>query len=292
MTTTDSYMDSLILASPELTTPREYLAAYVKRQTTPVDALVCQQMADIKAQAVASGNQQLAKAVWCLETVGKIQDHYLHAFSDLKRGQHYSAWCALDRCEIELSFLHRHFCDPMGRFGVPFIRDHVGRFQALFPYAWFLSPEIHVREKRCSICRAPVRLRNSCGHRPGDIYDGEMCCREITKIGSAGLSLVKQPFQKYSVLFLKDRDQHNYALVRFVVERLRSPWHAWDYHWTTALHPHERYAGISAEDPCPCGSSSSYGECCLPGPGVRGRHCDITFSVQPNPSLPTNDFSY
>jgi len=44
-----------------------------------------------KVVAVQTGDQALAKEIWCLEQILKIQPSYLAAFTDLKGGQYYEA---------------------------------------------------------------------------------------------------------------------------------------------------------------------------------------------------------
>lgn len=283
---TDSACRVTILQSPGLANPRTYLASYDHRCTPPTDPGILAQLAATKTDAPQHGNQLLAKAVWCLETIAQIQDHYLQAFVHLKQTEYYKGWCQLERSEINLGFLDRHYSDSHNRFGLRFIRAHVTRFQRLFPYRWFASPEILKTDMRCTICGALVTPRTPCGHRPGDIYDGQMCAREIRGLRFLGLSLVDNPVQKYSVFFLQGGDRYDYTPVKFVADRLRSPWHAWSCRRTTALHPHDRYRDIPPNAPCPCESGLVYQQCCLKRPGVRRPHCQITFSVPFDSNLP------
>src|SRR5262245_41217975 len=104
-------------------------------------------LAEQKRNAAARGDEGLAKHVWCLETVLAVQLGYVLAFAAIKTRQFYEAWCVLERCEIDLASLERHFTDAWDRFGMPFIYDHVERWQSLFPYKQFLSPEFVELEK-------------------------------------------------------------------------------------------------------------------------------------------------
>ncbi|MFX1476327.1 MAG: SEC-C metal-binding domain-containing protein, partial [Promethearchaeota archaeon] len=166
-------------------------------------------------------------------------------------------------------------------------------YQSLFPYRFFVSPEFVVLEKRCSICHKPVSIRNPCEHRVGEIYDGEMSCREITKLEPVAMGLVETPAQKYSVLFLVDpetsqsHDHYNYALIQYLMEGLREPLDAWDMRWTKRRHPHSRYNHVGRNEKCPCGSGKKYKHCCLRESGVLRPHCEIIFSIPPPEHLPT-----
>ncbi len=48
-------------------------------------------LAEAKAEAVAASKQDVAKEVWCLETVLKIQDGYIEAFRLMKAQDFYKA---------------------------------------------------------------------------------------------------------------------------------------------------------------------------------------------------------
>ncbi len=103
-----------------------------------------------------------------------------------------------------------------------------------------------------------------CGHRVGEIYNGEMCHRILTKLEVMGISIVDKPVQKYSVLFLSDektgkqRDHYNYALVQYAIGALREPFDGWDVERTSRHQPHSRYAAIGRNEPCPCESGKKY----------------------------------
>lgn len=160
---------------------RDRLSAY--RDRTEAERLPqthWHDLAEIKRQAVQVGNQTLAKAVWCLETISEIQDHYLSAFSSMKDDAFFEAWCELERCEVRLHNLSRHFPEDDDTFGLALFAAHTENYQSLYPYRVYFSPEILRVTELCSICGERVSLWNRCGHRPGEIYDGEMCGRNIT----------------------------------------------------------------------------------------------------------------
>lgn len=249
-------------------------------------------LAEIRQEAVERDDQEVAKGAWCLETITEIHQMYLTAFASLQAGEYYEAWCTLERCEIRIHFLDRHFVDQTGLFDIEFIRRHVQRFQGLFPYKLFMSPEILYHDIRCSTCEARVLPRSRCGHEPGEIYSGVMCGRRIDAAAILAISLVEQPRQKYSVPFYrKDKDgkpvdHYDYCLVEYVIRGLASPWDEWTYEWKKAYHPHERFRDIGRNDPCPCESGRKYKQCCLREPGVLRPHCVVSFIATPPHGLP------
>lgn len=247
----------------------------------------------LKLQALADNDEQTAKLIWCYEQILNVQSNYLSVFLELKKGQYYQAWCTLERVEIGLNSLARHFTQNSDdEFMLIFIEKHSEQFQKLFPYKWFISPAFIQLEKKCSICRKTISIREPCGHLKGEIYHGEECLHKITKAELLELSVVTNPVQKYSVLFMSDPDtkkevdHYDYSLMKYVIDGLNRPFNAWDVQWTKIRQPHSLFEHISKEDKCPCGSGKIYRKCCLKASGVLRPHVKILFHVPPPDNLP------
>jgi hypothetical protein len=256
------------------------------------------ELEELKAASVTAGNQELAKQVWCYETAVEALSHYINAFREMQAEKFYEGWCLLERAELSCMWLHQHFTSKSDEFKTNFIATQVEKFQALFPYKLFISPELIEHEKRCSICQNIISIRNPCGHKVGEIYNGEMCHRIITKAEVVAIAIVEKPVQKYSIMFFVDqetgetRDQHDYSIVKFLTNRLTSPFHGWSCEWTTVRHPHERFSHMGRNDKCPCESGKRYKHCCLPNKaGVLRPHCEITFEVPPPRGIPAFAYS-
>jgi hypothetical protein len=222
---------------------RTYVKAVARRPVEPLLEQVREALAGMKRDAVAAGDQVAAKRIWCLAQALSVQDMYLRAFAHLKAGEFYLAWCDLEQTELALANLERHGTESWPEFRLDFIRAHTGRWQSLFPYKMFLSPEFLQTEKLCSICQRPVVPQAFCGHRVGEIYNGEMCYRIVTKLEVLGVGMVENPVQKYSVVFLSDEktgkqwDHYNYELVKYAISALREPFDAWEVEQTTRRQP-------------------------------------------------------
>jgi hypothetical protein len=253
----------------------------------------------IKDEAVVRDDQAQAKAAWCLEQVVDGHTLYIGAFDKMKNGNFYAAWCDLERIETILHHLIPHFRERFSEFCLDLIEKHVKQFQSLFPYKLFFSPEFVYEEMACTICHQPIKIRRLCEHRVGEIYDGEMCGREITKLGLCfGIGLVTNPVQKYSVVFHGDqgdgvnepiKDTYEYGAVRYVIERLDAPFDDWTCEWTRTRHPHEQFQHVSRNRLCPCESGKKYKFCCLRESGVLRPHIEVVFEKMP--SLP-NPIAY
>ena len=242
---------------------------------------------ELKTIALGQGNQDQSKYIWCLKTSSDIIDIYLKSFNLLKLEKFYEAWCKLEQIEIKFQNLRRHFPTKLKDYKIDFIMKIVEQYQSLYPYKIFASTEFLEIEKKCNICGQIVNIRNTCGHRVGEIYNGDLCIRIVSNIKILGISVVEKPVHKYSVLFLSDQetgkqiDNYNYELLKWVIERLENPFDDWRSNWTKIRHPHKYFKHINDNDDCPCESGNKYIDCCKNYDGVLRPHCEIYFSKIP-----------
>ena len=269
-----------------------YLRSYATRKAEDDAQTVTVALSGLKLRAVDAGDESSAKHYWCLEETLKAQQLYIQAFDELKRREFYQGWCTLERAEIVLHYLRRHFAHRFEEFGLNYVDQHVERWQAVFPYKHFISPEFVEHEKECTICDAQISIRKHCGHEPGEVYGGELALRRVTNMEFVGMAMmVKKPVQKYSVLFLCDPesgkrvDHHNYAVIEFIAQRLADPFHAWDYKLTSRRWPHGRFLDVLEHEDCPCESGAPYRDCCRQESGVLQPHFEIEFTVPPPKGL-------
>lgn len=186
------------------------------------DAEIAEQLEQLRVDAVAAGDQALAKQTWCFKTALEMQQKFVAAFLDMQAGRFYDAWCTLERVEIAALSLVRHM--PLDdEYALSFIDQQVERFQKLYPYGVFISPAFVEKDVRCSLCDAKISIRSGCEHRAGEIYDGIQCLRIVKDTEMLEMSMVPTPVQKYSVPFLTDPetgqkvDHYDYSAVSYVV---------------------------------------------------------------------------
>jgi hypothetical protein len=140
-----------------------------------------------------------------------------------------------------------------------------------------------IQESKCSICNSLFGLRSGCNHEIGEIYDGKMCLRIITRVKPLEISIVDNPVQKYSVLFINGG--YNYGAIYYTIQRLASPWHSWTYEKVEATTGIPLYAGIGRNNLCPCGSGLKFKRCCINKMRTHD-HYQIHFEIQPPVELP------
>lgn len=182
----------------------------------------------LKKLAVQDDDQEAAKYLWCLEQVLKVKSLFVEAFRLMKNGDFQSAWYNLDRSDIELGFLRWHIDYSDNKFDLLFIEREIPKYQELFPYDFFTSRESIESDFTCSICGAKMGIRNKCSHQVGEIYNGEMCCRQINKIDFLAISIVKKPFDKYTIL-QANGVEYNYYLLESLMQYLDDLFEEWGY---------------------------------------------------------------
>ena len=275
------------LEHPELHAVADRLRRYKERTETVLssESEHWRCLSQLKQEAVARNDQLTATVVWCLEAIGRIQDHFVSAFLNIRAGQFQKAWDQLDRCEIGVSHLGRHFADEINEFGIEHIRVHTRLLQELYPRIMGFSSAILREDIRCSVCDAKITLREGCDHEKGEIYDGEMCAWVITRAKMLHVSLVDKPAHKIAMSFPKGKDDPRSSLIKCVVSALRSPWHGWSYRKEERRVRHPLFKGVCSDEDCPCGSGLVYKTCCMNKETVFP-HFEFTFEMAPPHDLP------
>lgn len=267
--------------------------------TTRGDKLFARELKEIKQSALLANDQGMAKHIWCVEQALKVQQSFIQAYLNNKNNKCYEGWCDLERAEVGAHLLKKHLPPNLIiDYKIDFIVKQTEKFQSIYPYVYFMSPEFVKQKLYCSICDSRISIRNHCGHIPGEIYNGEFCGRVIKSMQVAAIAMVKNPVQKYSVPFSTDPitnktvDHYNYALVQYLMRGLNSPFHSWDVVKTEARHPHSYYKDVGRNEKCPCGSDKKYKFCCLPTEGVLRPHYQFLFDVEPPPELLKREYIY
>lgn len=252
-----------------------------------------------KSNAVELSNQEEAKAYWICEVI--VESHLLFqdAFNKIKQGEYYKAWCKLEQCELAINALERHYASSVDDpHHLLYVKEMIIQWQALFPYSVFFSPEILKRKVICSICGAVVKPRSQCGHKKGEIYNGEMCTHIVAECDLISISVVKDPVQKYSVAFLSAKengepiDHYDYSNLKFIADRLESPYHKWIHRITQRKIMRKEVDHLTPDSKCPCLSGNNYGECCVSKSEFLVPHLQIEFSVAPRAELPTEELLF
>lgn len=263
------------------------------------DASTPLRLAEGKTAAVLAGDEAEAAMYWKAETIRSVQRGFIEAFEHLRGGEYYKGWCQLERCEIQLELLLQHFVpSPSDEHRLALIGRMIQRWQELFPYRAFFSPEILKKRIVCSICKSRVTPRTDCGHVKGRIYRGESCHHIIKQAEILSISLVENPVQRYSVAFFSGPDgsqvdHYDYGNVKFVADRAQSAFQEWHSEIGKRMVPAKLAEHLTEDDHCPCLSGKTFGTCCKGAQTITVPHLQISFiGGTPNPSLPTNELHF
>ncbi|MEP6786127.1 MAG: hypothetical protein ABI898_10350 [Sphingomonadales bacterium] len=227
-------------------------------------------------EANAAGDGDAANKAWHLALVSLARAEMCRLFEKMRGNDYRAAWPLLEQVEKMVQALQTN--SILGDdFAIAELGTMISRWQSLYPYTVFASPEMIIRRQECTICGEVVSPLSPCGHLPGKVYSGEICSRKITDCEVISIALVRDPVQKYSVLIPKE-DPHDYMQVRFAVERVSGPFTPWMIQKCTALHDHSLFGGWNREDHCPCHSGNRYSDCCAKLSGVRMPHIQFLFT--------------
>lgn len=225
-----------------------------------LDTNVLDALSSLKETAISQGDQFEAKNLWCLEQVSKVISHYLNVYEFLRFNNFFKAWCEIERVDIEMSFLRKHLSYSDNKYKLLFIEEKIKDLEKLFPYEHFLSREAVVKSWSCSICKKVITIRNRCEHKPGEIYNGELCLKVAGDIEFIGVSIVKNPFDKYTVLFPEGME-YDYGAIIELMKFWKHPYEKWKL--ISFREVKKEYKEIGRNNLCPCGSQRKYKKCCL-----------------------------
>ena len=253
------------------------------------------ELQSIKEEYLKENKQEEAKQIWIYQTIIEIHKLFINAFDLLKNKQYYKGWCQLERIEITISSLKKHFLYEKEQYKLWHIEKSVKNLQVIFPYKLFASVELLEKKQKCSICNKEILIRNTCNHIVGEIYNGEMCHRIITEGEILGISLVQNPGNKFSVMFISDEktgeqiDQYNYGTIDYLFEHIKEPYEYWDLEVTQRIITKEEYGNIGMNETCVCGSNKKFEECCGLNIGKKYPHYEFIVSQPSNKTMFTTN---
>ena len=228
----------------------------------------------VRQEAIEKGDEDKANGCWRKIESIELNLLFIKAFQKIKNQKYRDAWCDLGQCEIKCNSLEKNSAeDFLIKSRTKLIKDKVLKWQSLFPYCMFLSPEFTVGYYTCSICEHKIRPRSRCEHKNGKIYNGEVCCHVAHDMEIRGLSLVTNPVQKYSVAH--NDETLDFSLLKFLSDILDNAFEEWDLNWTTKKCPIEEFSNVNANDKCPCKSGNNFKNCCMLQDEVEIPHIDF-----------------
>jgi len=225
-----------------------------------MDNVVGDEIEKLRQDAIAQQNEDNANYFWCLKQIFGIQKGYISAINLLKTQKYEDAWCLFDHVDIELSFLEANFDTKLDddKYHLGLIGRMIKEYQKLFPYRHFFSRECVIRAEKCSICGKLISLRNSCGHKVGKLYMGELCLRKVVDMEFKAVAIVTDPFDKYTFVQLPGQE-YEYGMLEALMVEIDEPYDEFYIETIKLIKP--EYRSAKHNEPCPCGSGKKYKKC-------------------------------
>ena len=236
---------------------------YLARRNLSIDDNIFIELKRLKRIAISEKNEPFANNLWCVEKIAGIQKLYLTMFKALKKvesSSFYEAWTLLERIDISLASLRKHYNYSGNKFNLGFIHKIIGEYEKLYPYRHFSSVENIIKKEECSICKKICTIRNHCEHKVGNLYWGEMCYRNVLDCELISVSIVENPFSKYAVIFPEGME-YNYFMLEFLMKNIELPYERW--YINTEYRKHDNYDNTGRNEDCPCNSGKKYKKCCM-----------------------------
>jgi len=269
------------------------IEAYLNTKNEILDSNVYEYIEKYRLQAIQNNNEDSANYLWCLRQIYNIQKYFLSVYANIKIGKYENAWNQLERTDIELSFLESNFDKEYSLFNdiyhLSFIKKMIKEYEKLFPYQYFMSREGIIKSEECSICGKKVNIRNRCPHKLGKLYLGEMCSYKVTDYQLLSMAIVKDPFDKYTVIHPEGLE-YNYKMLEILISNLSSPYEKWYIDETQVVKP--EYQNIGRNTLCPCGSLKKFKKCCINTDNIYSQHYRINFLSKPRNSFNENNISF
>ncbi|EGQ8797784.1 hypothetical protein V6961_003215 [Vibrio parahaemolyticus] len=251
----------------------------VEREVTPL-------ISELEKKLKTEKGEQ-ANELWRELTALQVNANYINCFEFLKNKKYRDAWVCFERIEIAIKDLETNCTTQFLRaMRIDFIREYVEKFQSIYPYCVFASPETRVKTIECSICGHVIKPRSRCEHKKGHLYDGKICYHIISDFDFIGMSLVEKPVQKYSVVH--DDSKLNFAQIDYLMQLLDSPFEPWQVSQTRKSYPRNMFNNVASNSECPCTSGALFKDCCEKKDQISIPH--IAFSVKKAPKEVPPDY--
>lgn len=235
---------------------------YLQKQNVDFDKDILKTIEANLESAQNDNNEQQANYYWFLREVFLIQSSFVDAFNYIVSNRYEDAWNALDRIDIAIGYLNQNTPDEIDNrsFNISFIGKMVKEYQKLFPYRYFLSREMIIKEEKCNICGQIRRIRHHCQHSPGKVYLGKLCLLEITDVELKAFALVTDPFDKYAVIHVEGLE-YDYGMLQYLLQYIHNPYE--EFFVKIEKEKLRQYKNAKRNAPCPCGSGKKYKYCHL-----------------------------
>lgn len=262
-------------------TPDE-IVKFLNNKNLTFDSKIKKSILILKEKAIKNNDETLANKLWYLLSIFEIQKMYVRMFNLLKNNiydDYEKAWNLREKIDNALSYHRKKRYYKQNFAYLKFINYVIKNYKPLFPYKLFASREMIIKKEKCSICGKIRSIRNDCGHKPGEVYMGELCCNIVEDAELKAIAIVENPEDEYTFLRTND-SKFNYEVLEFLMKGLCSPYDRWDMRETKIKK--DEFKKIGRNQQCPCGSGKKYKKCCMNTDNELMPHYEIIYLDNPN----------
>lgn len=174
---------------------KAYITVGIEIQKQEIETIINYraQLKELKSEFVKMKAENDANLVYCIDNSLLAIQYELEMLVNIKEDRMAEAWGNLVNAQVIYGTVIRN-C-PTG-FQAPdgYLERLEGYEKLLFPHLYFHSVGGIIRKALCSICGESF---NKCDHIKGELYMGELCCREIIEMDLDEVSLVDNPANKH-----------------------------------------------------------------------------------------------
>ena len=175
---------------------------------------------------VDNDDESFANELTCYRVVFRIQASFLHIDYLLRNKEYDKAWYLMEDTtkDIELIKGTNEFQNQwVEEFHINNIHNYIHNLEQLYPYSFFISRDVLIKQQVCSICGQVRKIKNGCEHRVGKLYYGRFCKSIWKDYEVRSFAFVQNPKDKYTFI-TPEGSKYNFARLEWLMNTTRNPY--------------------------------------------------------------------
>jgi hypothetical protein len=148
---------------------------------------------DLKQDFAKKKLENEANLIYCIENSILAVQYELQMLINIKEDKMSEAWGNLVNSQVIYGTVVSNYPFELES-GTSYLERLANYEKLLFPNLYFQSAGGIIKKSHCSICK---KKSGKCDHLKGKLYNGELCCRNITEMELEEVSLVETPANKH-----------------------------------------------------------------------------------------------
>jgi uncharacterized protein YchJ len=214
--------------------------------------------------ALQNKNEELANSNFVFKVYFLIFVNLSEYFKYLNEKKYRESWLKLQDIFDDIRNVCR-FTNENYRFELLHISELLKKYEELYPFTVFSSPEYIIKKSKCTICEKS-KLSLECMHITGNIYWGKLASEIIEEADIRAIAVVPNPKDKRLYLEASDKNisenDRFIKLQKFLSIKL-SFLQLFNIQSYITYKNNDSIKKNGRNDKCSCGSGLKYKNCCL-----------------------------